>query len=60
MMDRSSTSPDGLAEDVDIQSIVILELKFYDVQRQIFVADLMEVAHNAALDDRPEPSIVFM
>src|SRR5262249_22022862 len=34
--------------------IIIPELKFCDVQRQIFVTDLVETAHDTALDQRPE------
>ena len=35
-------------------AIVVPELELSDVQRQIFVADLVEAAHDAALDERPE------
>jgi hypothetical protein len=44
----------GLAEDVDVQPVVVSELELRDVQRQIFVADLVEAAHNPALDEAPE------
>jgi hypothetical protein len=37
------------AEDVHIVSVVVAELKFSDVQRQIFLADLVTGAHGAAL-----------
>src|ERR1700683_678012 len=42
------------AEDVRVTPIVIPELKFRDVQRHIFGANLVECADNAALKDRPE------
>jgi hypothetical protein len=45
---------DCLAEDVGVQSVVVPELELRDVQRKILVTDLVEVAHNAALDERPE------
>src|SRR5580658_2890038 len=48
------TSFDRFAEDVDVQTIVISELELCDVERQILVADLVEIAHDAALDERPE------
>lgn len=44
----------GLAEDVSIVAIVVSELKLGDIQRQIFGADFMKRANNAALEDRPE------
>ncbi len=47
-------SLDCLAENVGVQSIVISELEFYDIERQVFVTDLVEIAHNTALDQRPE------
>jgi hypothetical protein len=42
------------AEDVRIAAIVIAELKFGDVQREIFGADLMERADHAALYEAPK------
>jgi hypothetical protein len=44
----------GGSEDVGIIPIVVSELEFRDVQRQIFPADLVERAHDAALQERPE------
>lgn len=41
-------------ENVVIAPVVIPELKFRDVQRQILAADLVEAAHDAALQQRPE------
>jgi hypothetical protein len=49
-----SALADGLTKDVSVQSIVVPELEFSNVQRQIFAADLVEVAHDTALDERPE------
>jgi hypothetical protein len=42
------------SEDVGVVPIVISELKFRDVQREIFAAYLVITAHNAALNQRPE------
>ena len=42
------------AEDVRIFPIVISERKLCDVQREILAADLVERAHDAALQERPE------
>lgn len=41
-------------EDVGIHAIIVPELKLSDIQRQIFAADLVEAAHDAALQQRPE------
>lgn len=42
------------SEDIRIETVVVAELKFSDVQRHVLLADLVEGADNAALDDRPE------
>ena len=34
--------------------VVILELRFRDVERQVLAANLMIAANDAALDERPE------
>lgn len=44
-----------LAEDVGVVAVVIAELEFGDVQRQVFGANLMKRADDPALEDRPEP-----
>jgi hypothetical protein len=44
----------GRSEDIFVVAVVISELKFGDVQRQIFLADLVIGADNAALQDAPE------
>jgi hypothetical protein len=41
-------------EDVLVVTIVIAPLEFGDIQRQIFAADFVETAHDAALQERPE------
>src|SRR5438105_2495160 len=51
---RFSASPDRLTEDVLILPVVVPELKFGDVERQILGADLVEGADNAAFENRPE------
>jgi hypothetical protein len=47
-------SLDRFAEDVVIKTVVISELKFCDVQREVFAADLVIGADDAALNQRPE------
>ena len=47
-------SLDGCSEDVRIKAVVVAELEFRDVQRHVLLADLVERADNAALEDRPE------
>src|SRR5438045_3469839 len=49
-----SASLNRCSKNVGIEPIVVAELKFGDVQRHIFAADLVERADNAALEDRPE------
>ena len=45
----------GTAEDVGVVPVVIPELKFRDVKREILLGDVVECAENAALQERPEP-----
>ena len=47
-------SLDCLAENIGVQSVVVPELELGDVQRQIFAADFVKAAHNAALDEGPK------
>jgi len=47
-------SLDRRAENVCVHPIVVSELEFGDVEREILFADLVECAHHAALNDRPE------
>lgn len=42
------------SENVGIEAVVITELKLRNIQRQIFLADLMIAADDAALEDAPE------
>jgi len=42
------------SENVRILAIVVAELKFRDVQRHIFGADLVEAPHDPAFEDGPE------
>jgi hypothetical protein len=51
---RASASCYSCAEDIGVVPIVVAELEFGDVQREILLADLVIAAHNAALDERPE------
>jgi hypothetical protein len=51
---KELTAPYRRSEDVSVLPIVIAELKFSDIQRQIFVTDLVEAPHDAALNQRPK------
>ena len=42
------------SENVVIESVVVAKLKFRDVQRSIFGADLVERTGNTALKDAPK------
>src|SRR5882724_1601012 len=50
---RASTSLNRRSENVVIEAVVVAELKFGDVERHIFGADLVERADDAALEDAP-------
>lgn len=47
-------SLDSRSENVGVEAVVVSELKLRDVQRQIFLADFVEAADDAALEDAPE------
>src|ERR1700680_5154789 len=42
------------SENIRVRTIVVAKLKFRDVQRHIFLADFVERADNATLQDRPK------
>jgi hypothetical protein len=42
---------DRCTENISVAPIVIPELELRDIQRQIFMADLVKTAHNAAFDE---------
>ena len=44
----------GRPENIGVLPVVVPELKLRDVQRQIFAADLVVAADDAALNQRPE------
>jgi hypothetical protein len=50
----TSASSNRFSKDVRIETVVVAELKFSNVQRHIFRADFVERADHAALEDRPE------
>src|SRR6266508_2952896 len=50
----ASASRYSCTENVRVIPIVVPELEFRDIQRQIFAADLVEASHDAALQQRPE------
>ena len=47
-------TPNRFAENVRVQPVVVPELKFRDVQRHIFGADLVKAANDTAFEDAPE------
>jgi hypothetical protein len=49
-----STFLDRCSEDIRVLAIIIAELEFGDIEREIFLADLVKASHDAALDERPE------
>lgn len=44
----------GCTEDVRVVPVVVAPFKLRDVKREILAADLVEAAHDAALDEGPE------
>jgi len=48
------TSTDRRSKYVQIEAVVIAELKFSDIERHIFGAHFAERADHAAFEDRPE------
>ena len=52
---RKKLSPrNSRFENVRVHTTIVAELEFSDVERQILVADLVEAAHDAALNKRPK------
>ena len=49
-----SASSNRRSENVVIEAIVIFELAFRDIERQIFAADFVITANNRPFEDRPE------
>ncbi len=52
--DHASAACYRRLKHVGVHAVVVAELKFRDVEWQIFGADFVERADNAALEDRPE------
>jgi hypothetical protein len=50
----NSAPSDCRSEDIHIAAVIIAELEFRNIQWQILFADLVESAHDAALNERPE------
>lgn len=50
----SSAATNRRAEDVGVKPVVVSELKFRNVQRQVLGAHFVEGANNTALQNRPE------
>jgi hypothetical protein len=51
---KISAPADRRAKNVRVRPVVIPELEFSDVQREVLFADLVKTAHDAALNQRPE------
>jgi hypothetical protein len=45
---------DRRSEDIRVFAVIIPELEFGDIEREIFFADFVKCADHAALDERPE------
>src|SRR6266705_861314 len=52
--DHASAACYRRPEDIGVVPMVVAELEFGDVQRQILPADLVIAAHDPALDEGPE------
>jgi hypothetical protein len=52
--EASSASCQDRLEDVRILTVVMPELELREIERQVFLAYVMERAHDAALQERPE------
>jgi hypothetical protein len=50
----SSASCYGFTKDIRVLSVIVAKLKLGQIQWQILFADVMELAHDAALQERPE------
>ena len=51
---KASASFDRFRENVLVHPIVVVELKFTDVQQQVCATHFVITAHDAALQTRPE------
>jgi hypothetical protein len=50
----SLASLNRFSKNVRVHAVIISELKFRDVQRHIFGADLVKAANNTAFEDAPK------
>jgi hypothetical protein len=50
----ASAASYGRPEDIWIVPVVVAELELSHIERQIFVANLVERPHHSAFDERPE------
>lgn len=48
------TTFDSRAENVVIETVIVAELKFSDIERQVLGADFVERANDTAFEDTPE------
>ena len=52
--DHASAACYRLPENIGVMPIIVTELELRDVERHVFLADLVECADNAALNQRPK------
>jgi len=53
-MNPNLASPDRFAKNVRVAAVVVAELEFRDIEREILAADFVERADHATLNQRPE------
>ncbi len=53
-LEHDLTSLNRRSENVVVEPIVVSELKFRNVERQIFAANFMETSDHTAFEDAPE------
>ena len=53
-MSKILASLNSCSEYIAIKAVIVAELEFSDIERQIFLADLVVAANDPALDDAPE------
>lgn len=51
---RGLAGPDGGSEDVGVGSVVVPELEFIDVERQVLRRDFVESSYDTALHNAPK------
>ena len=57
---QCSTSLNRRSKNVIVEAILVPKLELRNVKMQVFLAHVVESADDAALEDRPEASIVLV